>query len=227
MPDRARIGAMRALIAFATITLLVAPIAASAQFHDRRVLTTDSVPGIGVRFTSRMEHYDVFGTSLPTLRRDMGAKAVATRGGGRHTARTTWDLRWRYASSRETAFGCVPVGVQVFLDVVVTFPRWQDSTRAESDSLREEWGRFTKVLLEHEANHADIAIGAVNRLSQNLRRVRAPVCPALYGEMLQVGQRSTDEMRASNENYDRSTMHGRTEGAVLGRPSVQDDPGTR
>ncbi len=103
---------------------LLAPGATLAQVHDRSVLPTTMRPASGVRFTSRVETYDVFGTTLNDLRRHLSTKRVQTRRGTRHAAMTSWDIRWRYARSRQTGIGWSPVGAEVFLEMVVTVPRW-------------------------------------------------------------------------------------------------------
>jgi len=199
------------------ILILLNATACHSQRPDPASIPIDPVAAPGVRVTRRLETYDVFGTTLADLRRELIVKAVPTRR-GRHAAVSYWDLRWRYGSSRVSASGCGPVGVEVFLDLTVKAPRWPDSTRSDVDeSVRAEWARFRNALLTHEANHANLAFREAVQLAARLRRLRTQGCPFLNAEAQRVVNQSIAAIRIRNDEYDRTTNHGRTEGAVLGR----------
>ena len=176
-------------------------------------------PDSAVRLTRTTAAYRVTGKSVRDLRASIAANAPRSPEGGRFGGFTIWEMNWSYAASEQGPNGCVPLRVQVHLDLAVQLPAWRDSSSAPL-AVRHAWHRYVAALRTHEANHANIAISGANRLASELRNLVSPACSTLQADAQLLAVRTALAIRGENDRYDERTRHGVTEGVVLVNPAV-------
>jgi predicted secreted Zn-dependent protease len=97
----------------------------------------------------------------------------------------------------------------------MTLPRW--SSPADADpSVVTRWKGFIDALTLHEGGHVAIGIRTGNEILVALEKVpRAATCGRLVSALQSALQRAKELGEAQNIEYDRVTIHGRTQGAVF------------
>jgi len=179
-----------------------------------RAVAQTSAETEGPVIHDNVEYVDVTGHSKRELIEALDRLSVADGNGKRFYGHTHWELRWNFNVASEGA-ECRVTTVTAQLDVTMSVPRW-DPPRNADPALVRTWNAFVAGLHEHEEGHRDIAVAAVQEIT---RRIEA-IPPAANCSKLKrtVGIRANsllDEYREKGRRYDKTTDHGRTQGAVL------------
>ena len=151
---------------------------------------------------------------MASLRASLDAARPTDREGTGRDGLTNWDVRWR-SSLQPRAGACVVSAVEVTGVVEVVLPEWRNAADA-IQPLRVRWQRFEDALREHEQGHVRIAEAAVAQIrSQVAALSSAPSCEALDREIKKRATAVLEAARAGERDYDRTTRHGETQGAVF------------
>lgn len=152
--------------------------------------------------------YDVTGTTYESVL--AGLKAGSA---GSHFARADWrvsyEIRWSTGAG-----GCKVSEVRTKLQLSVRAPRWTAPPGAAPE-LSSRWGRFMAALNAHEDGHLEHGRRAEREARSVLAGLSAADCGALDAMARERFQRIIDDYSARDREYDRSTDHGRTQGAVF------------
>lgn len=166
-----------------------------------------SVPAV----VERTDHYDVAGSSEHELRAAINARRPKDDEGIPHDGLTNWDVRWKYRYVT-TPEGCAVASVATTLDVVTILPRW--SNRQAGSTLAQRWDKYIAALEDHEREHMQIALRAARMIQQRLSSLEiARTCPLLEESINLTGQTLLDQFRSDDDEYDRRTKHGASQGA--------------
>ncbi|SEK72406.1 Predicted secreted Zn-dependent protease [Pseudoxanthomonas sp. GM95] len=157
--------------------------------------------------------YTVTGGTIEQLRADLDAKGVTDDAGQFYNGTATTGLGYTYRF-REQAGSCGVADVRVLLQVLLTTPVWRERWKAPS-ALATTWDRYLSALQTHEDGHISIARQAADRLGTQVEGLSAPSCPALEARAKSLRDEAMDALKRAHADYDRSTQHGRTQGAVL------------
>jgi predicted secreted Zn-dependent protease len=157
--------------------------------------------------------YAVQGGTLDALRADLKAKGVADDAGQFYSGTASTGLGYTYRF-REQAGSCGVADVRVLLQISLTTPAWQGRWTA-SPALASAWDRYLSALQAHEAGHIEIARQAADQLGARVEVLSAPSCAALEVQAKALRDEATEALKRSHADYDRSTQHGRTQGALL------------
>lgn len=174
-------------------------------------VTTPAVSAGVVRAQSETTYYEVKGQS----REDIAA-ALRRSGprlqGAQFFGLTEWKVSAEYRPATRPA-GCATDDLTVHVAVRTHLPQWTSSDEAPAE-LNGAWARFITALDRHEHGHRTLAEEAAEVIRQRLATVHAPDCDELDSvaqrEMIVVMQ----EYEAHNIDYDATTGHGRTQGAI-------------
>lgn len=168
--------------------------------------------GAAVNADNTVVTYPIAGASAADLRAQMNALGPAE-GGKRFDGHTKWNVRWRY-DYRSAAGSCAIARVTVDVSTTVRLPEWRDEAAAPAD-LRARWQRYLAALTAHENGHRDHGLAAAREVDATLAVLPPqPTCDALGAAANARGQ---DILRRYNERdleYDRSSDHGRRQGAT-------------
>ncbi len=168
--------------------------------------------GYSVRRGTERARYDIQGNTFDEIRRELSSK-------GRHGFHgwMEWQVRWDYRTSGIAGRGCSVTGFRTDLRVRITTPRLVGA-HSKQPALREEWLRYERALSHHEDGHAAIAAEAAEEMEQRVQSLRATTgsCAGLGTRIDQICHEVLAEYRRRDQQYERETGHGRTQGALFG-----------
>jgi predicted secreted Zn-dependent protease len=162
--------------------------------------------------TERTHYYAIAGGSARELRDAMNEKRPVGKDRKPHDAITSWFVRWRYTTTASSA-GCAIKSFDVFLDLSMTLPQWTNESAA-APQLVQHWRTYHSALLKHEEGHKAIGSGAAADIRDAGSKLSSEQgC----GELAKAVEKMTGEIleryRQREREYDRDTVHGRTQGA--------------
>ena len=174
------------------------------------VISLCLMPKAGAALRTTTNYYRVTGDSVRQIRRSINTQRP-WRDRFSQDAQTRWEIRWSY-SLRSGDAGCYVQSLQTDTTITITLPLWAEGTEAPED-LREHWKRYLTALKAHEEAHKRIALDAHEELNRRLRSITAVNCDELKRRLDLSGKAVIAEFRRKDEEYDRRTRHGATEGA--------------
>lgn len=161
-----------------------------------------------------IRHYAVSGDNAEALRRAIDASGPAGPDGARWAGRTDWTLHYRFWT-RSTGGPCRVERVSVTLATVMTLPEWAGAPAA-SPPLQQRWARFLSALRVHEEGHRRHGQLGADELERRLATLPPhPDCPAMDAAVRPVADEIIARHAAMGPAYDRTTDHGRRQGAVF------------
>lgn len=159
-----------------------------------------------VTANARIDYYDVTASNLAELRQGMRLQGPMI-DGRRWTAQTHWQLRWTWTTDPRSVGGCSLRKVHVYIETVVTFPRWQP-TAAPDSAMQAWWEQMNVGLVEHERGHALLAVKAAGDIARELEGMSGGSCEGLAVRANTLGQARVREMNMRQVVYDDTTRHG-------------------
>ena len=150
--------------------------------------------------------YPVDGRTPQAIRASINrGRPSSVEGGERFDAVTRWSYQanWRRSGPDQCLAGTAEVTVAVKIILPDLISRDRLSTREKA-----AWDGYFQRLVAHELNHGRIAALGSQRMQAALRE--ATSC----AEMETTRERMGTEIRDGNREYDRTSEHGRLEGAV-------------
>lgn len=162
-----------------------------------------SKPKIGLNIITN--YYNIQGLTENDLRQQMNTLGP-TDSYGRHDAYTKWDITWMKPCN-----GLPSVKV----NIVFTYPNWLKPDNPDSN-LDSKWTRYIEALKNHESGHQDIATRATQEIMDTLYTL--PIsnnCVEHNQQVINLGNEIIDKYKQQEVQYDTSTNHGRTQGAVF------------
>ena len=168
------------------------------------------LPGVSVK--EKTIHYDVAGRTTSQLEDAMEQwAALHSPDGFWAGTRFEWDADWDFHQNGKCRRTAVSVSVRTFM----TLPRWSIPANADPSVLT-RWKGFMDALTLHEGGHVAIGIGTGNEILEALKKVpRAATCKRLVSALRRAFEHAKERGEARNIEYDRVTIHGRTQGAVF------------
>ena len=165
-----------------------------------------SVPP-GVRLTTRIDFYDIPGTTVSALRADI------THTGPRIDDRswagsTNYNARWSWEYDRRGTSECGFRRVWVELSTVTLLPRWTPNDAFDRDVLS-WWTNFSARLAEHERGHVLIAVDGARDIVRAIESMSASTCVQLSNNANVSAQQVFDRVKRREAEFDFVTGHGR------------------
>lgn len=90
---------------------------------------TPTVPDVSMKLDEKAVFYDVSGLTTRQIAQDIHRRGPGERYGSIVAGNTDVGIEW-LLDMRRTKKACVLAGVEVFVDVKTTLPRWTDAARA-------------------------------------------------------------------------------------------------
>jgi predicted secreted Zn-dependent protease len=159
-------------------------------------------------------YYKVSGDTANEIWTDIISKSPVRQHGKQHVAYTRWHVNWKFWWLDKDAT-CAISKVDTSLDVTYTLPRLEQSS-SMPDALLTSWQNYYSALFEHEQGHRDIGIRAAEEIEHEISAMGARAdCKQLEAEANQIGQRIIKKYSEIEIEYDQSTNHGLSTGAVF------------
>jgi predicted secreted Zn-dependent protease len=223
--ERARIGSMAGLVLVILVNIPgcgAATAAASPGSSSSlgpppspgRSSSLGSIPP-GMTVDVKKDYYDVYGSTVGEIRASL--KRAGPRVGdsiwhGKADWRVNWRTRYAQGPSR-----CRVTEASVDFSVIITLPRWSPHPNTDY-ALIAQWNTYLRALELHENGHRDIGASAAREILSTLRSMSSPRCDDMNDQATEAARRITDRHKELNQDYDRDTRHGRTQGATWPPP---------
>lgn len=188
-------------------TILVAKYDNSAPFPVKK-------HDFNTEISERHEYYDVSGTTPDEIRRQMTKNGTKWDDGQTYDAVTTWDIKYRYDTTREEG-KCYVSSARTNVGITFRYPRFTPKP-ATPASVRSQWDAYMNNLVIHEEGHRDLAVNAAHDISESLSSMEGfGSCREADKAVKEVAQEKLARMKQAQKDYDTTTRHGATQGAVF------------
>lgn len=184
-------------------------------------ISSAKLPSQGARsFTSppvKVSHryYSITGNSASQLRSQMSQRGpLDPHEGRRYDANTEWVVRWSYRYA-QTGNQCKIRSANTNVAITFTLPKWNIPANADR-SLVADWNAYLASLYLHEEGHKLNGVNAGQDIAQALNRLPAQSsCKALERSIQSTARAIIKQYNQKDLDYDHTTGHGYTQGAVF------------
>jgi predicted secreted Zn-dependent protease len=164
--------------------------------------------------TEKYEYYEVCGYCEKDLQCDLKQKCIKWNDGRKYDSVTNWKVKWHYGLNLAPE-ACTTDSFTVTVDITFQLPKWVHNGDAPQP-LMDKWDTFMKNLLVHEQGHRDMAVEAATEFTRAVAELSpVPTCAELDREVNALGQERMKKLLKDQKNYDKTTNHGTTQGAVF------------
>jgi len=159
-------------------------------------------------------YYYIDGPSATVLAAQLDQNGPVGSDGKHYAGRTRWDIQWKFRSE-QLGTACSMKEVAVAVGIAQTLPRWRGEGKGAS-GLNGLWTRFIDALQRHEDVHKEHGLKAGKEIEVAALAVKpASNCEDLEAAGNAAAQAVIAKYKALDEEYDRKTDHGRSQGATL------------
>lgn len=161
----------------------------------------------------KYEYYEIKGNDANQLRREMSRNGIKWDDGKTYDALTTWNVTWDYEYKR-TETGCGVDDLKAKVDIVFRYPKWVQMDSAP-EPLLTRWNNYMANLITHENGHRDMAVQHTADFARSVAELTASSCAELDRKVQALGNERMAKLNADERDYDATTVHGTTQGAVF------------
>ena len=195
----------RVLIAVVATAGVLACVAPSVIQYQRRG---------GIDVNDQVEYYDIRGKTLRELRIDAHVNGPVARD-------TTWfglthyQIHWTYSYYHQPTL-CRLTNVRMMVDVIVTLPRWVDSSDVDPAAVY-WWANSSEQVRTHESHHVQIAVDGASEVRSLLMRETSSDCALLTRSANEEAAVILRRVAEQQQNFDHQSHHGTVLPARAGR----------
>jgi predicted secreted Zn-dependent protease len=158
--------------------------------------------------------YYVDGGSATVLVAQMDKNGPKAEDGKRYPSKTRWDVQWKYNHDQQGET-CGVKDVAVAVGIAQNLPRWRGEDKP-AGALAARWKKFAEAVKRHEDGHKEHGLKAAVEIETALQALKpASNCEDLDKAANAAGERIVEKYRKRDADYERSTDHGRRQGATL------------
>ena len=185
----------------------VASIDKDYPLRTKKVFTLPSV-------TEKYEYYEIRGDSEKEMRSQMRQNGPVWNDGRKYHSITSWYWKWDYGNDH-SSLDCSVDSFRVTLEITYRYPKWVRTDDAPQP-LVDKWDGYMKNLITHEQGHRDLAVEAAADFCRAVAKL-PPVlsCADLNREVRALSRERMDQLNANEQEYDATTCHGTTQGALF------------
>ncbi|HHO59699.1 MAG TPA: DUF922 domain-containing protein [Thiotrichales bacterium] len=126
---------------------------------------------------------------------------------------TDWNIKWRFTTQQQQGV-CRIRDIHTTVTVTYTLPVLDKSVTDQNTIARFE--KFSKALEKHEHNHGRNGLTAAKEIDDALQALKPQAsCRQLEQTANRIGRGIVSKYSAIDDDYDRRTQNGRTEGAFI------------
>lgn len=157
--------------------------------------------------------YTVSARTLSGLRSGIAACPIRVTVAGNYHAITARQVSWSYAFSQSGA-QCTIKNVRVGLHVTQLLPAFAPKADT-AQSVIDAWNTYHANLVTHENGHVNVAKQYANDLVNKLNALGTNDCGTIKAQAQTTVSSVLSALNATDTDYDATTGHGATQGAVL------------
>lgn len=159
--------------------------------------------------TSTMTTYNIYGATAVEIRKSLNSNSPISIGNIPYDAFTKWHVTWNF-SYQHNIDGCYVTNAATAVHIEMTMPWLRTPIQGK---VKQQWERYIRALLQHEHGHRDIGIAAANKIERELLLMKYSDCNRFEKKGHDMAHRIIDRYLKKEQNYDRTTQHGKTDGA--------------
>jgi predicted secreted Zn-dependent protease len=153
-----------------------------------------------VEINETKEYYDIEGTTVAALQRQMLAKGPPHTGGARALAVTKTKIRPTYKYERKGDY-CRIIQVNTFADITIVYPEWVNAHEAKKD-VQYRWDRILAEIVDHEDQHVRYAIDIAYEIDNEMEQLTDTLqCDVLKERAQEIFDRNERELRRLNQDF--------------------------
>src|SRR6185369_1855477 len=186
------------------LVTITAFIMASSSF----LLAADNRPQAAceLKIREKYEFYDIDGTNVGDLRKQMKQNGTKWNDGREYAAVTSWDIRYGYEVSHENG-GYSGKSVKTDVDIVYHLPRIAASKKGPE--LTVLWEKYMATLKHHEFGHKALAVKTASEINEILASLgNFSNESELDREVVRRTEEKFQRLKEVQVAYDRETRHG-------------------
>jgi len=163
--------------------------------------------------STEFKYYEISPGSPYQIKPELMRHSPIRAGSGSFNGHTDWYINWRFRSSRE-ANGCQLIDSQTKVHVVHILPKL--SAQVTEQQTIDVFNKFNKALTQHEINHGKNGLSAAREMDKTFNEL-APQqnCRNLARLIDRIGNDVVRKYAEKDNEYDRLTNNGESEGAVI------------
>ncbi|MFV2004414.1 MAG: DUF922 domain-containing protein [Gammaproteobacteria bacterium] len=159
------------------------------------------------------KYYEISPRSVFEIKPELMRRSPIREGSGSFNGHTDWFIDWRY-QARQGPQGCVALGIKTKVHVVHILPAL--SEYVTDQKTIEVFNNFNEALTLHEKNHGKNGLAAAREIDKALSEIPPqPNCHYLSRIIDDIGKSTIQKYIFADDEYDRTTNNGLTEGAVI------------
>ena len=168
----------------------------------------------GIDVDDHVEYYDIHGKTLRDLRIDAHVNGPVSRD-------TTWfalthyQIHWTYSYYRQPTL-CRLTNVKMMVDIIVTLPRWVDSSDVDP-AAEYWWANSSERVRSHEAHHVQLAVDGASEIRSLLMRKTGSDCAQLARSANEEAAVILRHVAERQQDFDHQSRHGTVLPASAGR----------
>lgn len=163
--------------------------------------------------TTLTKYYTISPRISQDISRELNWRSPIREHGVTYHGHTDWNISWNY-KVQQVPRGCVINNIQTRIEIKYTLPTLDE--RITDKKTIDRFNTFNQALTKHEHNHGANGLKAANEIDTALHSI-APQrnCRQLDRYANQLGHGIIQKYIDIDNEYDRSTRNGRTEGAYI------------
>ena len=164
--------------------------------------------------TNFTKYYTISPRTAQDIARELNWRSPIHENGNTFHGHTDWNISWNYQVQQLPDGSCALTNIQTSIETKYTLPKLDE--RITNQDIISRFNRFDKALTKHEHNHGANGLKAVSEIDEALHTLTPQRnCRQLDQHANQIGHNIVRKYIAIDNEYDRSTQNGRTEGAYI------------
>jgi len=159
------------------------------------------------------KYYEISPRSPYEIKPELMRRSPIRAGNGSFNGHTDWYINWKFRST-PGPYGCQLIDSRVNVHVVHILPAL--SEHITDKQTIEVFNKFNDALTQHEKNHGNNGLSAAREMDKIFNEVQPqPNCRTLARMIDGIGNSIVQKYTQKDNEYDRLTNNGESEGAVI------------
>jgi predicted secreted Zn-dependent protease len=181
-----------------------------ARYQLPTPLNISGLPSGMTTVEDSLQQYTIYGNTAEQRSQQLQRCAP----GGEYAGAASYQITWQYAYAVRSDGLCQIVQPKIGLHLTMILPRWQAGNQASSQE-QTAWNAYIAALTTHERGHYSISKQYAQIMLHDLQDLSAQQCGNIQLSADTLLESRLAQLKTAQENYDATTNHGATQGAVL------------
>ncbi len=163
--------------------------------------------------STEYKYYEISPRTPYEIKAELMRRSPIRAGSGSFNGHTDWYINWNFRSA-PGPYGCRVTNTQTKIHVVHILPVL--SEYVTDQQTIEVFNKFNEALTRHELNHGNNGLSAAREMDKAFNEIPPqPNCRILARMVDGIGNSVVQKYAQKDNEYDRMTNNGESEGAVI------------